>query len=545
MNEIKQQLQQQARRLQQQQITTLFANDPERFQRYSLKVGGIFADFSKHRLDDQAFSTLFRLARANGLSDRIQAMFTGEKINSTEKRAVLHTALRDFSATPIRVDGEDIKPAISQVRAQMRRLVEQVHNGEWRGYNHTPITDVVNIGIGGSDLGPKMVTKALQAYHCHKVRCHFLANVDGHAIDAVLAEVNPASTLFIVASKSFSTQETLMNANTARAWLIDHLPDHIDAREAVTRHFVAISSAPQRVREFGIAEANRFEMWDWVGGRYSLWSAIGLPVALAVGMDNFENLLAGAEAMDQHFRDSAFERNLPVILALISLWYSNYCGSRSQAILPYDERLAELPAYLQQADMESNGKSCQLDGNMTTETTGVVLWGGVGTNGQHAFHQLLHQGTLLVPVDFIICRQPGHSHHKHHQALVANCLGQAQALLWGKTRQQAYEELLEAGYPETQAQELAPHKVIPGNKPSTTLVLDKLTPYNLGGLLALYEHKIFVQGAIWQINSFDQWGVELGKALSKPILQQLEADTQPDCCRYDHSTPGLMRLLAS
>lgn len=518
-------------------LKDLFKNDNERFSKYSLNFNGIFLDYSKNYLTESVLKALLEVAEKSNLESKRNAMFQGEKINITENRSVLHIALRKPKNESLIVDGVDVVKEVHQTLNKMAKLIDEITQGKWLGFSGKKITDIVNIGIGGSDLGPKMVVKALTPYHTGKFNCHFVSNVDGFSISEVLKKVNPETTLFIVASKSFSTQETLMNAITARKWLIEHAKDE----NAVASHFVAISSQPEKIKAFGINEANRFDMWDWVGGRYSLWSAIGLPIALMIGMDNFYELLKGANEMDEHFLNAPLEKNMPVILGLIELWYSNFWQAQSKALLAYDERLAYLADYLQQADMESNGKSCQLNGEPVKGTTGIALWGGVGTNGQHAFHQLFHQGTLLIPIDFIIAKKPHHHLKEHHQALIANCFAQSQALLIGKTKDQAYQELINEGLSENQAEKLALHKIIPGSRPSNTLILDELSPKILGSLIALYEHKIFTQGVIWNINSFDQWGVELGKQLGKPILETLTSEKQE--ASYDASTLGLIELI--
>jgi glucose-6-phosphate isomerase len=512
--------------------------DETRFDKYNIELGEFLFDYSKNRVDPEALLDLIELANQSKLSEKIQGMFSGEKINITENRAVLHTALRSFSDTPLMLDGIDIKKDIFAARQKMKAIVEKVYSGEWKGYSSKKITDVVNIGIGGSDLGPRMVVDALKPYHTGVVNVHFVSNVDGYSISQVLKNLNPETSLFIVASKSFGTQETLMNANTARKWLTDSINDS-DKDSNVAHHFIAISSQPEKVKKFGIVEENRFDMWDWVGGRYSLWSSIGLPIAFAIGMENFNELLKGAEAMDNHFQDASFDKNIPVLMGLISLWYSNFFGTQSQVILSYDERLRYLPDYLQQADMESNGKSFNLAGQTVDYQTGVVLWGGVGTNGQHAFHQLLHQGTVTVPADFIVFKKPVDGLQEHHDALVANCLAQSQAFLQGKTYEEALQELIDKGVSDEDAKHLASHKVIAGNKPSNIFMIEKLSPYNLGKLIAAYEHKIFTQGIIWDINSFDQWGVELGKELGEPIFNTIQGKGVDSA--YDSSTSGLLK----
>ncbi|WP_440616467.1 glucose-6-phosphate isomerase [Cysteiniphilum sp. 6C5] len=521
-------------------INSLFKEDEDRFNRYHLQVGSLLLDYSKNKLTDDILATLFELAGDAKVEKYRDKMFIGEKINTSEHRAVLHTALRDLSDQAVIVDGIDVKPEIIKERSRVKALVEKVHNGQWRGHSGKEITDVVNIGIGGSDLGPRMVVEALAPYHVNKTQVYFVSNVDAESILSVITKLNPETTLFIVASKSFTTQETLMNAITARKWLLDfYKQDQV----AVAKHFVAVSSALDKVEAFGIDLNNCFQMWDWVGGRYSLWSSIGMAIVFAIGFAHFEELLKGAFAMDNHFKSLPLTKNMPVIVALIATLYSDFYHTQSQAILAYDERLRHLVDYLQQADMESNGKSCKKDGSLSPEQTGVVLWGGIGTNGQHAFHQLLHQGNVIVPADFIAIKKPHHSLKDHHQALLANCLAQSQALMQGKSLNEVIDELKAQGLSEQEITTLAPQKVIAGNKPSNTIVIDELTPHALGELIALYEHKIFVQGILWGINSFDQWGVELGKALGKPILTSLEQQDF-DNANYDSSTKGLLKYIS-
>ncbi|RMD79418.1 MAG: glucose-6-phosphate isomerase [Gammaproteobacteria bacterium] len=511
----------------------LFARDPGRFQALSLEEGALFLDYSKHRVTAETLGLLFQLAREARVEERREAMFAGQRINTTEGRAVLHVALRNRSRRPILVDGRDVMPEVEAVLARMRRFTEALRSGSWRGWTGRPITDVVNIGIGGSDLGPAMATQALRPYH-DGPRCHFVSNVDGSHLHDTLAGLDPETTLFIVASKTFTTQETLTNARSARRWLLERAGDEA----AVARHFVAVSTNAEAVRVFGIDTEHMFEFWDWVGGRYSMWSAIGLPIAVAVGMDRFEELLAGAHAMDEHFRTAPLERNLPVILGLLGIWYTDFFGAATHAVLPYDQHLQRLPAYLQQLEMESNGKRVTLEGEPVGYPTCPVVWGEPGTNGQHAFYQLLHQGTQLVPADFILPLQPHHPLAEHHRILVANCLAQTEALMKGRTEEEARAELRAQGLPEPEVERLVPHRVFPGNRPSSTILLERLTPFALGQLVALYEHKVFVQGTIWGINSFDQWGVELGKQLAKAILPELEgAPVGP----HDASTAGLIR----
>jgi len=514
-------------------LRALFAADPQRATRLSLEAAGIHADFSKHLVTDETLALLLALAEAVDLPGWIGRMFRGAAINNTEQRAVLHVALRNRGGRPIAVDGSDVMPGVEQVLGQMGRFAARVRNGEWLGYTGRRITDVVNIGIGGSNLGPLMVCEALRFYQNPELRVHFVSNVDGTAIAETLKGLDPATTLFIVASKTFTTQETLTNAQTARRWCVDALGDSA----AVARHFVAVSTARAQVEAFGIDPANMFAFWDWVGGRYSLWSAIGLPIAVAVGMERFLELLAGAHAMDEHFRTAPLARNLPVTVALLGVWYRDFHGAATHAVLPYDQYLKYLPAYLQQADMESNGKGVTRDGEPVGCDTGPVVWGEPGTDGQHAFYQLIHQGTQLIPVDFIA---PLHSHNPigdHHAKLLANCLAQAEALMRGKTAAEARAELEAAGADAATVERLLPHKVFPGNRPSTTLLVDRLTPERLGALIALYEHRIFVQGVIWGVNSFDQWGVELGKQLAGTILRELEGGAS---AAHDASTADLV-----
>ncbi len=517
-------------------IKDLFDEDSQRFNRYHLKHGNLFLDYSKNRINEEILECLFALAENAQVAVMCDAMFKGSKINTSENRAVLHTALRDFSQDSILVDGKNVKLEIEVERKKVQKLVKDVHDGHWRGFTDKKITDVVNIGIGGSDLGPKMIVRALKPYHQNKTRVHFVSNVDADSILSVLNRIHPETTLFIVASKSFTTQETLMNAETARKWLLDHY----QTSKAVAKHFVAISSAQDKVEQFGIELQNCFAMWDWVGGRYSLWSSIGMAIAFAIGFNHFEDLLKGAYVMDKHFKTAPLTENMPVILALIAILYSNFYHTQSQAILAYDDRLCYLVDYLQQADMESNGKSCKKNGKLSHNQTGVVLWGGVGTNGQHAFHQLLHQGNVTVPADFIAVKKSYHTLQNHQQVLLANCFAQSQALMQGQSLEQVKNELKKSGISENEISSLASQKVIAGNKPSNTILIDELTPQALGQLIALYEHKIFVQGVIWGINSFDQWGVELGKALGKSILESLQKGylSHPS---YDSSTRGLLK----
>ncbi|MEJ5358297.1 MAG: glucose-6-phosphate isomerase [Desulfobacterales bacterium] len=516
-------------------LRRLFAEDPDRFRRFSLRLGEDFlVDYSKNRITEETMARLVALAEACALPQAIEALFRGERINETEGRAVLHTALRNRSGAPVFVDGRDVMPEVNAVLDRMRRFSDAVRTGTWRGFTGRPIRDVVHIGIGGSDLGPSMVCECLRPYARGGPAVHFVSNVDGAHLAWTLEGLAPETTLFIIASKTFTTQETMANAFSARQWFLARAGDPAH----VARHFVAVSTNAPRVRDFGIAPENMFVFWDWVGGRYSVWSAIGLPVACAVGFERFEEFLAGAHEMDRHFRETPLDRNLPVILGLLGVWYVNFLGAETLAILPYDQSMRRFPAYLQQGDMESNGKSVDRDGRRVAYATGPILWGEPGTNGQHAFFQLLHQGTRLVPCDFLA---PAVSHTplgRHHDMLLANFFAQTEALMNGKTRGEAEEELRRAGAPEEEVQRLAPHKVFEGNRPSTTILFRKLTPHTLGRLIAMYEHKIFVQGVIWNIFSFDQWGVELGKALADRILPELEGTHPPG--RHDASTAGLI-----
>ncbi|MFV9931644.1 MAG: glucose-6-phosphate isomerase [Francisella endosymbiont of Hyalomma asiaticum] len=518
-----------------------FSKDNKRVEKFSLKHQNIYFDYSKNLINDYILKLLLEYAEKSNLKNKIKQMFSGAKINSTEHRAVLHTALRDLSATQLVVDGQNIRQEVTKEKQRIKELVEKVVSGQWRGFSGKKITDVVNIGIGGSDLGPKMVVRALQPYHCTGLRVHFVSNVDANSLLQALHIVDPETTLFIIASKSFSTEETLLNFISAREWLLDHYEDE----KVVANHFVAISNKLDKVEEFGIDLEHCYKMWDWVGGRYSLWSSIGMSIAFAIGYDNFEKLLAGAYSVDKHFKETKFDKNIPVIMALLASYYSCAYNSQSQALLPYDERLCYFVDYLQQADMESNGKSVNLAGEAINYQTGVVLWGGVGTNGQHAFHQLLHQGNVFIPVDFIAVATNHHNYDNHQQALLANCFAQSQALMFGQSYDMVYNELLKSGLNEVQVKELAAHKVIPGNRPSTTILLNELSPYSLGALIALYEHKIFVQGVLWDINSYDQWGVELGKKLGKNVLKAMNDDSSVEYQNLDESTRQLIAKVTS
>ena len=496
----------------------LFGEDSERASRFSLMLGDLLFDYSKNRITEQTLTLLAELCEQCGVRDWIARMFSGEPINETEGRAVLHTALRNRGERPVMVGGVDVMPDVRRVLSQMHTFAVSVREGAWLGHSGRAITDVVNIGIGGSDLGPVMVTEALRPYWKQGLRAHFVSNVDSSHLSEVLRRVQPETTLFIVASKTFTTQETLTNARSARQWLVERL----GSEDAVAKHFVALSTNRDAIVKFGIDPENMFEFWDWVGGRYSLWSAIGLSIATVVGMDNFEELLAGAYEVDEHFRTAPLRENIPVVMAMLGVWYHNFFGAPSHAVLPYDQYLHRFPAYLQQADMESNGKSASRDGEIIDDyTTGPIVWGEPGTNGQHAFFQLLHQGTHLVPCDFIVAAQSQNPIGEHQDILVANCIAQAEAMMRGKTSVEARAELEASGASAERVQELVPHKTFAGNRPSNTFMLDRLTPRALGRLIALYEHKIFVQGVIWNIYSFDQFGVELGKQLAKVILPEL------------------------
>jgi len=528
-------LEQHQRDISKQHLRELFASDPQRFKRFHARLatdkGELVLDYSKNRLTAETLPLLFDLARKGNLEDWRRRMFEGDRINSTEDRAVLHTALRNRSNRPIRVDGADVMPMVNAVLEKLRDFTDRVRNGTWQGATGKRIRHVVNIGIGGSDLGPAMVTQALRRFRHPEMAFHFVSNIDGAHLEAVLDQVSAEETLFVISSKTFTTQETMTNARSARAWLTAR----VTAKDAVSKHFVAVSTNGKGVAEFGIDGANMFEFWDWVGGRYSLWSAIGLPIMLSIGWDGFEQLLAGAHAMDRHFVEAPLENNLPVIQALIGLWYVNFWKAESIAVLPYAQDLARLPAYLQQADMESNGKGTTRDGKAAETLTGPILWGEAGTNGQHAFYQLIHQGTHLIPCDFILAAQDDGPFADHHRLLAANCFAQTQALMLGKTADEVHAEMSAAGMDETKIRKLVPFRTFPGNRPSNTILLKRLDPYHLGMLIALYEHKIFVQGILWEINSFDQWGVELGKQLAGDILSGSGAGR-------DASTEGLLAL---
>ncbi|WP_417878204.1 glucose-6-phosphate isomerase [Vibrio sp.] len=515
-------------------LKELFAQDADRFDKYSARFGSdILVDYSKNLINEETLKHLFTLAKETELKSAIEAMFSGEAINQTEGRAVLHTALRNRTNTPVMVDGEDVMPAVNAVLEKIKSFTERVIGGEWKGYTGKAITDIVNIGIGGSDLGPYMVTEALAPYKNH-LNLHFVSNVDGTHIVETLKKVDPETTLFLIASKTFTTQETMTNAHSARDWFLETAGDQAH----VAKHFAALSTNATAVSEFGIDTDNMFEFWDWVGGRYSLWSAIGLSIALAVGFDNFVELLDGAHEMDKHFVSTDLENNIPVILALIGIWYNNFHGAESEAILPYDQYMHRFAAYFQQGNMESNGKYVDRDGNAVTYQTGPIIWGEPGTNGQHAFYQLIHQGTKLIPCDFIA---PSISHNPasdHHQKLMSNFFAQTEALAFGKCVETVKEELVLSGKNAEEVAAIAPFKVFEGNRPTNSILVKQITPRTLGNLIAMYEHKIFVQGVIWNIFSFDQWGVELGKQLANQILPELADESQ--ISSHDSSTNGLI-----
>ncbi|RMO92262.1 Glucose-6-phosphate isomerase [Pseudomonas syringae pv. philadelphi] len=511
-----------------------FKADPQRFSQFTLSSAGLFLDYSKNLITTETRDLLVSLAGEVGLKEAIKAQYDGELVNSSEGRPALHTALRRPVGDKLKVNGVDVMPDVHRVLNQMTELVGRIHDGLWRGYTEKPITDVVNIGIGGSFLGPELVSEALVAYAHKGVRCHYLANIDGSEFHELSMKIRAETTLFIVSSKSFNTLETLKNAQAARAWYLAQG----GSEQELHRHFIAVSSNNAAAVAFGIREENIFPMWDWVGGRYSLWSAIGLPIALAIGMSNFKELLSGAYTMDQHFQSAPFEQNMPVLLALLGVWYGNFWGAQSHAILPYDHYLRNITKHLQQLDMESNGKSVRQDGTPALTDTGPVIWGGVGANGQHAYHQLLHQGTQMIPADFIVPIVSFNPVADHHQWLYANCLSQSQALMMGKNRAEAEAELRDKGMLEDEVQKLAPHKVIPGNRPSNTLVVERISPRRLGALVAMYEHKVFVQSVIWGTNAFDQWGVELGKEMGKAVYQRLTGGTEEPA--DDASTQGLI-----
>ncbi|SDL00167.1 glucose-6-phosphate isomerase [Franzmannia pantelleriensis] len=503
-------------------IRDYFSADPQRFEKMSLRVGGLFLDYSKHQVSDQVLAKLLELADHSALVQRRAQMFSGDIINVTEDRPVLHTALRNLSDEPVYVDGEDVMPEIQRTREQIKRFSEEVRSGEWKGYSGKRIKDVVNIGIGGSDLGPNMACRALLKYRHPELSFHFVSNVDGTHIQKVLSRLDPATTLFIVSTKTFSTQETLLNAKSARRWFLDNAGEDAD----VGAHFIAASTNRRAAMDFGIREENVFEFWAWVGGRYSMWSSIGLPIALSIGFEGFMELLEGAHEMDRHFIEAPFAENMPVLMALIGIWYINFVGAETQAVVPYDQALHQLPSFLQQLDMESNGKSVDIFGHPVNYKTGPIVWGQTGSNGQHAFFQLLHQGTRYVPIDFIASLKPEPDFEDHHFALLTNMLAQANAFMEGSQG-------------DTRGHSQLDPYSCPGNRPSSTLLLDELTPKNLGALIALYEHKVFVQGVIWNINSFDQWGVQLGKRIAGEISERIDTNASD----FDASTQGLLQLV--
>ena len=512
----------------------LFADDPQRFDKFSLHFGDTLVDYSKNILTEETRDLLLDLARERDVKGWTERMFAGEKINNTEGRAVLHTALRNRSNRPVMVDGHDVMPDVNRVLAQMRSFTESVRSGEWLGSTGKPITDVVNIGIGGSDLGPVMVSAALTPYGRDKIHMHFVSNVDGTHMVETLRHLSRETTLFVIVSKTFTTQETITNARTARDWFLTRG----GSKTAVAQHFVAVSTNTKAVSAFGIDTANMFEFWDWVGGRYSLWSAVGLSIALYLGMDHFEELLEGAHEMDEHFRTAPFEENVPVILAMLGVWYNNFFDADSHAMLPYDQYMHRFSAYFQQGDMESNGKRVTRSGKTVDYSTGPIIWGEPGTNGQHAFYQLIHQGTKLIPCDFLAPVETKNPVGRHHPMLLSNFFAQTEALMVGKTEEEVREELEAEGLSGEALEALVPHKVFPGNKPSNSILFQKLRPKTLGSLLAMYEHKIFVQSVIWDLNAYDQWGVELGKQLARKILPEL--DDCEDTTNHDASTNGLI-----
>lgn len=518
------------------QMKELFKKDSERFKKYSIQIEDIIFDYSKNRVADKTLELLLQLADECKVKDAIAAMFSGEIINETEHRSVLHTALRNFSDHPVYSEGNDVMPEVKKTLKKMKSFCDAIHSGKLRGYSGKKIKYIVNIGIGGSDLGPQMVTAALKPYWIDGIEAHFVSNVDGTHIVETLKQVKPERTLFLIASKTFTTQETMTNAHTARDWFLKKAKNE----KHIASHFVALSTNEKEVVKFGINKKNMFGFWDWVGGRYSLWSSIGLSIALSIGYKNFEQLLKGAFSTDNHFKNSTFEKNIPVLMALIGLWYGNFFGAQSEAILPYDQYMYRFAAYFQQGNMESNGKSVDRNGSPLTYNSGPVIWGEPGTNGQHAFYQLIHQGTPLIPCDFIAPAQSHNPIGDHHQKLLSNFFAQTEALMNGKTAEEAKKELEKSGLSNEALSKLLPYKVFAGNKPTNSFLIKKITPYNLGMLIALYEHKIFVQGVIWNIYSFDQWGVELGKQLANKILPELE--NNETVSSHDSSTNGLINL---
>lgn len=514
----------------------LFANDRNRAEKFSIEWNDFFIDFSKNRISDKTLKLLFDLANEMELSQAINYYFKGDKINQTEKRAVLHTALRAKQDDVVLVDGVNVIPEIYSVKEKIKSFSENLINGNYKGYTGKNITDVVNIGIGGSDLGPAMVVDALKFYQNH-LTTHFVSNIDGDQVHETLKKLNPETTLFVVVSKTFTTQETITNANTIKKWFLQSATE-----KDIAKHFVAVSTNLEKVEKFGILSDNVFPMWDWVGGRFSLWSAVGLSIALAIGFDNFDNLLFGANEMDNHFRSEKLEQNIPVILALVSVWYNNFFGAETEAIIPYSQYLQKLVPYLQQGIMESNGKSVGRDGNITNYQTGTIIWGEPGSNSQHAFFQLIHQGTKLIPCDFIGFKKSLHNDIEHHNKLMSNFFAQTEALLMGKTEEEVLHELSKKGFSKEEIDAILPFKVFQGNKPTNTILVEKLSPKTLGSLIAMYEHKIFVQGIIWNIYSYDQWGVELGKELANSILSDIESG---DIKKHDSSTSTLIKKYLS
>ncbi len=512
----------------------MFRDDLERFSRFSTRYEDIFIDYSKNIVMEETMGLLLDLADETKVSDAIEKMFSGDKINETEDRAVLHTALRNRSNAAVYVDGNDVMPGVNKVLEQMKVFSKKVTSGEWKGFTGKPVTDIVNIGIGGSDLGPVMVTEALKPYAKENIRVHFVSNIDGTHIAETLKKISAETTLFMIASKTFTTQETMTNAHTARKWLLESAKDE----DHIKKHFVALSTNGDEVEKFGIDTANMFVFWDWVGWRYSIWSAIGLSIACAIGFDNFEDMLEGAHTMDRHFRSAAFDKNIPVILALLGIWYNNFFGAETEAILPYDQYLHRFPAYFQQGNMESNGKYVARSGREAVCQTGPVIWGEPGTNGQHAFYQLIHQGTKMMPCDFIAPAQSHNPLGEHHDILLSNFFAQTEALMKGKSEEEVVNALRAAGKSDDEMKRIAPFKIFKGNKPTNSILFKKLTPRTLGSLIAMYEHKIFVQGVIWNIFSFDQWGVELGKQLANRILPELGDDE--NITSHDASTNGLI-----
>jgi glucose-6-phosphate isomerase len=527
-------LEQHYSKLSQLHMRDLFASDPQRFDKFSLRFNDILFDYSKNIITDETMRLLQNLAKESNLADWRDRMFSGEKINHTEERAVLHVALRNREQKPLLIDGKDINQSILNNLSRMRQITEAIRSRQWRGCTGQAITDVVNIGIGGSDLGPKMVTEALHPYALHDLNNHFISNLDENHITSTLDKLKPETTLFIVSSKSFNTIETKTNADTARQWFLRSITDETNLQ----KHFLAVSANKQAAIEFGIHPDNILDMWDWVGGRYSLWSSIGLPIAISIGMDNFEELLDGASEMDEHFRTTPFDKNIPVIMALLGIWYNNFFDAQTYAILPYDENMRSFPAYLQQADMESNGKCVDINGQRVDYQTGPILFGEIGIKGQHAFYQLLHQGTKLVPADFLAPVTDFKCIKRHHRALMANVFAQTEALMKGRNQAEALKELQQQDLPEEKVKALLPYKIFPGNKPTNTFLFYTLNPKTLGSLIAMYEHKVFVQGVIWKLNSFDQWGVELGKILAGAIRNEL--DSNEPVQNHDSSTNGLI-----